>query len=106
MKLLINSTLRYTDSYSPGTSDEDIDDLYQSWREVTDLCDKLGVHYMFDAPAGSIVFYVYAQKVTLEESCMNELFADVLTYFKFNLEYAHLGGRGCDMALTLTEDVK
>lgn len=105
MKLLIDSTLQYTDSWSLSTPEDDIADIIAAWKDTTDICDACGIQYMFDNPEGSIIFTIYVQKVTLDEFKMNEIFAEVLTYFEYHLEYANIGGRGCDMALCLTEKV-
>lgn len=45
-----------------------------------------------------------AQKVTLDEWRMNELFNEYLMYLpRVSIKYAALGGTGCDFALELTQ---
>jgi hypothetical protein len=100
MKLLIDTKLVYSETYSIEL--DDIEALRAGWYEITEICDKLGIQYFFDDPEGSIEFKIYAQKITLDEIAMNELFADILTYFQFKIKYAAIGGTGCDMALVIT----
>lgn len=48
-----------------------------------------------------------AQKVTLDEWAMNELFNEYLMYLPvITIQYAPLGGAGCDFALRLTQNLE
>lgn len=48
-----------------------------------------------------------AQKVTLDEWAMNELFNEYLMYLPgITIQYAPLGGSGCDFALELTQNLE
>ena len=89
MKLLIDQDLicSYED-----ISEEEIANI------AVDL-KKICVHYSFM----NGVFKILTQKVTLDEVAMNEFMFDILNqYFSVDIEYAALGGAGCDIAFNIT----
>lgn len=102
MKLLINSPLSYSDVYIPSISDEEVEEHQEAFQELLDICDKFGVHYCRDFRQDGIEFDIHVQKVTLDEVSMNQLFAEVLRLFDYDIRYAALGGAGCDFAIELT----
>ena len=42
-----------------------------------------------------------AQKVTLSEWDMNGLFEDLIADFEYTMSRAHIGGKGCDFAISI-----
>ena len=102
MKLLINEPLVAKIPLTPEDGDARADEQ-EGLEYVRHLCQRLCVHATFDESPNQVVMTVAVQKVTLGELVMNELFAEFLgIYFDTKLEYAALGGAGCDFALRVT----
>lgn len=92
MKLLIQTDLVDTDLAGADYTKEVIDFLktFSIWCKEVD---------------GKLV--IPAQKVTLDEWHMNELFNEYLMYLPgVSLKYAPLGGAGCDFTLELTQTLE
>ena len=86
MKLLIQTTLR--DRY-PEQYDKD-------------LLKELGVGFSI-TPEG---LEIPSQKVSLDEVAMNTLFSEYLFYLDgYSVEYAKLGGVGCEFCLRITKNL-
>lgn len=102
MKLLINETLIANVPLTPEDS-ETRADQQERLEELRQLCKQMCVAATFDESPDQVVMTVAVQKVTLDEFAINHLFAEFLgVFFDIKLEYAGLGGAGCDFALRLT----
>lgn len=99
MKLLINEPLIATVPLTPEDGEIRADEQ-EGLENLRNLCKRMCVHTTFDESPDQVVMTVAVQKVTLDELAMNELFAEFLgVHFDTKLEYAGLGGAGCDFAL-------
>lgn len=102
MKLLIDDTLTFFGKDDPSSTEQDHQDSEEEWAEMTALCDKFGVKYHHEHSDGNTVFTVPPQKIVLDEYDMNELLYDVFFLLEYDMQYAWIGGKGCEVALTIT----
>lgn len=108
MKLLIDNNLVATFSVDPSSTEKDFLDTAADFAEVSAICDKFCVRHTISlgTTIGSkTVFTIPVQKITLDSVNVNELLYEVFYLFDFvyDIEYSALGGRGCDLALTITK---
>lgn len=101
MKLLINTDLTYTQlftDFSPEDKEAFIEEVYY-WKA---LCSRFSVQAKFSIEDECVKITVFVQKCTLDEFAMNELFHEVIDpLFEYEVQYAALGGAGCDFAITI-----
>lgn len=90
MKLLIQDKL-----FLRLTEKEDVE-------YVVNLLKQNSVFHTVKTEDLCYVVEILTQKVTLDEITMNTLFYEVLCFTEHKLGYGHLGGRGCDFCLELT----
>lgn len=102
MKLIIENTLVLDDINNPSITDEELDGVAEYYESIKDIADEYGVYCELDLREDSSRLTIYPQKVTLDEIAMNHLFAAVLSEFEYNIEYANLGGKGCDFSISIT----
>lgn len=107
MKLLVNSdTTKYL-------SDEEYEMVYgeqylqemQDWyqQSILPICKEYSVahEFKYSPEQKHHSFTLKSQKITLDEVAMNALFYDALMQFGFQIEYAALGGRGCEFSIEI-----
>ena len=105
MKLFIQNDIRFTSPVDPSSTAQDFQDCADNFADMTAICKKFGVQYTLKLATtldDIIEFVILTQKCTLDEFNMNELFAEVLFLFDYNIVYAANGGRGCDFAIEMT----
>ena len=87
MKLIIEDIIKISKEYLE-------DDFKEILKEFTILYKEDEEH-----------IFIEQQKISLNETQVNTLFCD---FFEDNVEikYAYLGGRGCDLSLSLYNKVK
>ena len=102
MKLIIEDTLVLDDINNPSITDEELDEVAEYYREIQSVANSYGVYCELDLREDSSSLIIYPQKVTLDEIAMNHLFVAVLSEFENNIEYAPLGGKGCDFSISIT----
>ena len=106
MKLLINDNLTFYYLYKSGPENfeenalEEFNDFIENEGAILD---EFCIHHTFVNNYTSCYLLIYPQKVSLDEFNMNTLFSDVLRSFDtpYSLEYAWLGGKGCEFSLRL-----
>jgi len=104
MKLLIQQDLHWSSKFDPSLSAEELANEREFFEALKDLAKRFSLWGKYEILDDSVDFRIHAQKVTVDEVAMNEFFADFLTeLFKVEVQYAALGGAGCDFALELTE---
>jgi len=104
MKLLIQHDLRWSSRFDPGMSAEELANEREFFESLKEMADRFCLFGKYEILDDSVDFLIHAQKVTVDEYAMNELFAAFLDeLFKLEVEYAALGGAGCDFALELTK---
>lgn len=104
MKLLINDDLIFSETFYPGISDDEWSDYKEKLEEFEDILKSYTVFFTSNINESSYYIHIEAQKVVLDEYDMNNLFFNVLSNFKIKLEYAALGGEGCDFCLKVTKN--
>ena len=82
MKLIIEDLIKIRKKY-----------LEEDYR---DLLEKFSVFYKED----DNYIFIEEQKITLDEISINTLFSEIFTD-ECELEYGFLGGRGCELSLSL-----
>lgn len=102
MKLIIENTLVLDDINNPSITDEELDEVAEYYREIQSISNGYSVYCELSLREDSSSLTIYPQKVTLDEIAMNHLFAAVLSEFEYNIEYANLGGKGCDFSISIT----
>ena len=104
MKLIIENTL-YLDAVVDLTSiHDDMQDTTDEFNEIADICKRYSINYMLDLREDTTIFAVYPQKITLNEVNMNHVFANILYLFTYKIQYAWLGGEGCEFSMSLTAE--
>ena len=104
MKLLIQNDLRYTETHYPGISDDEYESVCDMLDCAKEILDRLGVYHSIENKESYFSVEIPVQKISLTEEGMNELFSDILYDFPFgfSLNYAFLGGKGCEFSLEIT----
>ncbi len=92
MKLLINTPL--TADFDPVVLNE-VRELLSQMRN--DYC----IFSALDEENHTVTIRV--QKCTLDEVSMNHVFSDLLCYFDYCIQYAALGGKGCDFSIVIVD---
>lgn len=107
MKLLIDVPLSWKldfDAHAHAEENFLQQEHYQSLVAVARRA-SLGGKYTVDNKG--VAFIIHAQKVTLDEADMNELFSDFFSeLFTFKLEYAAIGGKGCRFTMSMSDAVQ
>lgn len=102
MKLLVQEKLSVVFTEEPDSTAQDIADSAEFWKYITDLLDSCSVYYNLEQRSDYWLFEIPAQKITLDEFCMNELFYECFNVLlDYRLEYSALGGKGCDFSLRM-----
>ena len=103
MKLLIQDDLYYVETLYPSISDEEYESIGDMLECVKEILGRLGVYYSIENKESYFSVRIPAQKVSLVEEDMNELFADVLYDFPFgfSMKYGFLGSKGCEFSLEI-----
>ena len=101
MKLLVQENLSAMYYGEPDSSPQDIEQDAEFWKYVTYLLDSYSMHYTLEYFSDYWWFEVPVQKVVLNELCMNTLFHEALFLLEYELDYAGLGGKGCDFSLEM-----
>lgn len=105
MKLLIDTDLVGTFPVDPTITGQDYEDAFDHWCDISVLLKKFSVSHSitnFPKKGGEpTVFTVPAQKITLDSVDVNELLFDGFYLLDYEMNYAALGGRGCDLTLIL-----
>lgn len=102
MKLLIQQDLHWFSKIDPSLTLEELENVRVYFHSLKALAKRFSLSGKYEVLDDSIDFHIYAQKVTVDEVAMNEFFADFLTeLFDVEVEYAALGGAGCDFALEI-----
>lgn len=92
MKLLINKPL--TAKFDSDATD-DVRELLSQMRN--DYC----IFSALDEENHTVTIHV--QKCTLDQISMNHVFSDLLCYFDYSMQYAALGGKGCDFSIVIVD---
>ena len=103
MKLLIDGPLVLIAESEPGTTEQDIEDSKEAWKETCAVLTKFGVVHTFTHDPEGFLFTVRAQKVSLNDMDMNELLFDGLWALDLDFRYAGLGGKGCETSFTVSQ---
>lgn len=99
MKLLLNEDLVWT-SDVPEPVKSEFAEFLQSLEAVAR---KMSVHASFELGEARAKVTIPAQKISLDDIAMNELFDSLLNeLFNLELRYATLGGTGCEFAIEVT----
>ena len=101
MKLLVQEKLSVVYEEEADSNNSDFENTAEFWKYITDLLDSFSVHYNLEHRSDYWLFEIPEQKINLSEQNMNKLFFECLYLLEYNLEYAALGGAGCDFALEL-----
>ena len=102
MKLLIDSDLSYSTTYYPSATDETLDEYQDFFSDIEACLNSFNVSCAVTNARSGASVTIYTQKIVLTDENMNTLFADVLTeLFDVKIEYAHLGGRGCEFSMRI-----
>lgn len=104
MKLLIQQDLHWSSKFDPSLSADELANEREFFAALKDLAKRFSLWGKYEIHDDCVNFRIHAQKVTIDEVAMNEFFSDFLTeLFKVEVEYAALGGAGCDFAMELTK---
>lgn len=106
MKLLIDNNLVATFPVDPSSTADDFDDTAAYFAEISAVCKKFCVRHTISLGTtigSSTMLVIHSQKINLDSVNVNELLADVFYLLEYDIEYSALGGRGCDLALTITK---
>lgn len=100
MKLLINDALTWARALSDGPAE--LQAHRDALQHIRETFAKFSVYHQVEVTNTHTLLRVLAQKVTLVDKDMNELFYDALdVLFEYRLRYAALGGEGCEFAMEL-----
>lgn len=106
MKFLIQHDLRWTTTFDKSLSATELAETKDYYLHLVTVARKFCLGGKFEVGDDSVDFRFHAQKMTLTEWSMNEFFADFLDeLFDIEIEYAKLGGAGCDFAIELIKAV-
>lgn len=106
MKLLIDHDLVAKFPVDPSSTDQDFADTAANFADIAAVCKKFSVRHTIslgNTIGSTTVFVIGAQKITLDSVSINELLYDVFYLLDYDIGYSALGGRGCDLALTITK---
>ena len=99
MKLLIQETLTLT--YKPLQGEN----LVEAFTLYQEHADKVYKRYCVTVQVTlrdtEFEYRVPIQKVCLDEWDMNGLFEDLIADFEYSMARAHIGGKGCDFAISI-----
>lgn len=106
MKLLINNDLSVKFHIDPSSTVNDFENTAAFFAEISDICNKFSVQhkiYLGTTIGSTVDFTIPVQKITLDSVDVNELLFDVFYLLDYDIEYSSLGGRGCDLTLTIVK---
>ena len=105
MKLLINTPLKYSLTFDPNITEEDWDAWKEFWDDATVFLKFCCIYHTLHLMESGFIFEIGVQKCCLDEQNANQFFSDILNIFdnEVTIEYAGLGGQGCDFSLILTQ---
>ena len=99
MKLLIQETL--TLIYKP-LQGESLNKVFEMYCEhANEVAKKYSLAVEATLRDTEFECRIPAQKVTLSEWDMNGLFEDLIADFEYTMSRAHIGGKGCDFAISI-----
>lgn len=107
MKILIDDPISTTLCYNQSL--EEIKDIFDEnylsiLKEYTIF---YNIDYDFRDELTTVNFSIKQQKCTLDEFAVNDFMANVIYEFwdpnEIKIEYAHLGGKGCDFSFRLSK---
>ena len=103
MHLYIDEPIYWSETNDPSITEDELSDLYEQSVALKEVCDKFSIYALIDFNESSNSVTLYPQKITLDEVSMNELFVEVIypVFDRVKLEYAWLGGVGCDFSMRL-----
>ena len=105
MKLLIQTDLEYSTVFNEDGIGVDFDEFKADAEHLVKDLKRFAVHSKLDLTERRCLFTVVSQKVTLDDINMNTLLHDLYeTFDDLVLEYAGLGGEGCEVSLRLTQE--
>ena len=99
MKLLIEENLTLTYKPQQGESLAEAFTLYQ--EHASKAYKRYCVTAQVTLRDTELEYRVPIQKVTLDEWSMNGLFEDLIADFEYTMSRAHIGGKGCDFAISI-----
>lgn len=105
MKLLINECITWTTNHNVDVSEAELEDELQEALHLQGIAHQYGIDLVFDAQESYTEIQLREQKITLNEIDINHFLYEIRTNFlcgNFNLAYAALGSKGCELALTMT----
>ena len=102
MKILIDEDLVWTSTFGLLTDEEFAEEM-EALDELCAILKQYTVHHILKKLDNGFTLTIEVQKCTLDEEAMNDLFYNVITNFRYKLEYAALGGKGCDFALHVSQ---
>lgn len=103
MKLLIDNELEWQFKFADNP-EVDLENIKEGVEAFEVLARSMSVWGSFTVDETSARIVINAQKVNLDGIAMNELFHDLLTeLFDIEIEYAPLGGAGCDFAFRIVK---
>lgn len=104
MKLLIDSTLTFSTTFDPSSSDDELEDFESAFAEIKAILNEFSVYSTVTTSAGSAYVTIEVQKVVLDEQDMARLIHGVLReLWSFDLEFTPLGGH--DLTFTIKNAV-
>ena len=103
MKAIIHDELCATYFEGPDATTTDREDDLTFWAEIKATLKGFSVYNRieYSAEEKSWTITIQPQKVTLSDVDMNTLFSDVFYMLDYRIEYAGLGGRGCEFAINI-----
>lgn len=105
MKLLIDDELVWQFKFADNPEVE-LENIKGDVEALAELAKSMSVWGTFTVDETSARIVINAQKVNLDGIAMNELFHDLLTeLFDIDIEYAPLGGAGCDFAFRIVKAI-
>jgi hypothetical protein len=100
MKAIIPESLEMSFPTDVNSTDQDINDSIDEFCEVSILLTQFTVSHHISIETDVTKFIIDSQKITLDEVNMNTLFFNVFSvYFDVTINYAGIGGPGCDFAV-------
>ena len=104
MKLYIDTTFRFAETNPPDISVEDLDLLDEDAETYRDLFKRFCIHATVENSESMFSVVIHPQKVSLDDIAMNTLFANAINglfWNEYTLEYAIMGGEGCEFAMRM-----
>lgn len=104
MKLLIDTTLSFSTTVSPGSSDDELDLMEETFAGIRNVLDGFSVISHVTTNNGSAYVTIDAQKIVLDEEDMAHLIHVVFReLWKFDLAFTPLGSH--DLTFTVQNAV-